>query len=55
MRAGRLIAIILLMQNNGKMTSKELAEKLEEQERPYIAREGAFAYPSERLFVIWNR
>ncbi|WP_054026608.1 helix-turn-helix transcriptional regulator [Bacillus sp. FJAT-28004] len=36
MRAGRLIAIILLMQNHGKMTSKELAEKLEVSERTVI-------------------
>ncbi|MGO4545966.1 helix-turn-helix transcriptional regulator [Paenibacillus sp. 2TAB23] len=36
MRAGRLIAIVLLMQNNGKMTSKALAEKLEVSERTII-------------------
>lgn len=36
MRAGRLITIILLMQNNGKMTSKALAEKLEVSERTII-------------------
>jgi predicted DNA-binding transcriptional regulator YafY len=36
MRAGRLIAIVLLMQNNGKMTSKTLAEKLEVSERTII-------------------
>lgn len=36
MRAGRLIAILLWMQNNGKMTSKELAEKLEISERTII-------------------
>ncbi|OMF22064.1 transcriptional regulator [Paenibacillus sp. FSL H8-0548] len=36
MRAGRLIAIVLLMQNNGKMTSKVLAEKLEVSERTII-------------------
>ncbi|MFS0644424.1 helix-turn-helix transcriptional regulator [Siminovitchia sp. 179-K 8D1 HS] len=33
MRADRLIAILLLLQNNGKMTAKELAEKLEVSER----------------------
>lgn len=36
MRAGRLIAILLLMQNSGKLTSKELAEKLEVSERTII-------------------
>lgn len=36
MRASRLIAIVLLMQNNGKMTSKALAEKLEVSERTII-------------------
>ncbi|WP_339164607.1 YafY family protein [Siminovitchia sp. FSL H7-0308] len=33
MRADRLIAILLLLQNNGKMTARELAEKLEVSER----------------------
>ncbi|WP_141502620.1 helix-turn-helix transcriptional regulator [Paenibacillus luteus] len=33
MRAGRLISIVLLMQNEGKMTSKDLAERLEVSER----------------------
>lgn len=33
MRADRLIGILLLLQNNGKMTAKELAEKLEVSER----------------------
>lgn len=36
MRAGRLIAILLWMQNNGKMTSRELAAKLEVSERTII-------------------
>lgn len=36
MRAARLISILLLMQNNGKMTSKELAEKLEVSERTIV-------------------
>lgn len=33
MRADRLITIIMLLQNNGRMTTRELAEKLETSER----------------------
>ncbi|MDF2663291.1 MAG: YafY family transcriptional regulator, partial [Paenibacillus sp.] len=33
MRADRLISILLLLQNHGQMTSKQLADKLEVSER----------------------
>ncbi|MBD2872325.1 helix-turn-helix transcriptional regulator [Paenibacillus arenilitoris] len=36
MRAGRLLSIVLLMQNYGKLTAKELAEKLEVSERTIL-------------------
>lgn len=36
MRAGRLISIVLLMQNYGKMTSRMLAEQLEVSERTIV-------------------
>ncbi|WP_028609331.1 helix-turn-helix transcriptional regulator [Paenibacillus harenae] len=36
MRAGRLISILLLLQNYGKLTSKELAEQLEVSERTIL-------------------
>ena len=36
MRADRILSILLLLQNNGKMTTKELAKKLEVSERTVV-------------------